>query len=780
MSARIQATNDIVDGNLRYTSSGMYWAEYRVSPREYGSRSAAEKRSVGDDHEQLFKVLMPRNPIITGTLAPETEADIAAKSLNGLQPRDVPRFAQMISERVAELAADPMYWPKTRELGVAFPVGKTRKLAQRNRSKILQAIPRSWRLTPAEPQDMEWLWQASIHRGVFLMPRLAQTSAVADFTPAQFDDGAKEDDIDGFNDHKRPPVIKITPEGGAPSYQALLRINFPRGEMVFPGGTEILEVLNMTGLHVDWAIRCQHYPKAQVLKDNDDVAKVIQSNLYETELETKVVDSDEDAGFLLGEYSSKITQTGSDSVRYIGLLALGARSYTHLEQAVTFLSEVFAKMKINFERLPGLQQDLWAAMLPGTPTTEAVRALYDETTVTEFSELVPFTTASIGTATGPMLGRVESGLSDLFRLDFRALLAANLPSNMAIAGGLGAGKSSLMKHIAEHFAAMGDPFWCYDRTDKREWAGPVSEVPGHLIIDLLNPTRGIDPLKTFRHDPRLASRHALSTLIPLLKFEVGTDEALALSEALTAENITANELTSMARLAGYLLDTSGSTLEDEAARRAGRHLRMWGNYEFARALFDESLEPIDYDAPAICLQTYGLPAATPEKIFNEHLFKRLRPEELYVESVYELTGLAMRENYFNSPRHNGIFLDEAYHLTSKPVGREMIDITSHDSRKHGVTMVLASHMGKADYDIESLNLIGIFAVGRTEEKGAYSNLEWGGMHPDDNPHFVDEVTNFTAGNFYVRFFSQIARVKMFQSTSASMRAAVDTTFKAAV
>ena len=99
--------------------------------------------------------------------------------------------------------------------------------------------------------------------------------------------------IDGFTRHKRPPVLKITPEGSAPSYQAVLKVNFPNAEMMFPGGTEIFSVLNQTGLHVDWAIRCQHYPRKQVIVDNDTVAKTIDSNRYETALETKVIDDND-------------------------------------------------------------------------------------------------------------------------------------------------------------------------------------------------------------------------------------------------------------------------------------------------------------------------------------------------------------------------------------------------------------------------------------------------------------------------------------------------------
>ncbi|QFS94566.1 AAA-like domain protein (plasmid) [Mycobacterium sp. THAF192] len=777
MSEHIQATRDIVDGNLRYTSSG-YWAEYLVVPHQYGSRSAADKRRVGRDHEQLFKVLIPLNPILCGTLAPETQQSITAKSYQGLSVRAVPEYAQIHRERLQELADDPFHWPKHRVLRLAVPVGRTRELAQRNRAKLLDQIPRSWRLIPAQPQDMEWLWTSATNRGVLLMPRPEQPSNIVDFTPALFDDGAKEDAIDGFSRHKRPAVLKITPEAAPPSYQALLKVNFPKGEMLFPGGTEIFHVLNHCGLHVDWAVRCHHYPRRQVKTDNDAVAKIIDSNRYETALDTKIVDDNDMADDLLTHYSAKIAQTGSDSTKFITILSLGAQSYEALERGVTFLSEVFANMKITFERIAGLQQDLWAAMLPGTPNTEVVRSLCDETTITEFAELVPFITSSIGTPTGPIFGRcIDSGLSDLFRLDLRALLAANKPSNIALAGGLGSGKSSFMKLIAETHAALGDPQWSYDRTEAGEWATFYQQIPGHIIVDLLNPQRSICALKTFQHNPRLASRHALSTLVPLLKFEIGSEEALALSEALIPDNITAEKLTSMPRLADYLLRTAGASAEADAARRVGRHLKSWCSYDFARALFDEDLDPINYDAPAICLRTYGLPSATPEKLYKEHLFKRLRPEELYVESVYELTGLAMRENYFSSPRHCLINIDEAYHMTSKPVGREMLDITAHDSRKHGVTMVLASHLGKTDYDLEALKLIGIFLVGRTEHNGAADNLLWGGMHPEDNPHFLSNITeNFSAGDFYVRFFDQIGHVKMFQATSARMRAAANTTF----
>jgi len=779
MSEHIQATRDIVDGNLRYTSSG-YWAEYLVVPHQYGSRPAIEKRRVRHDHEQLLKVLIPHNPVFCGTLSPETRQSITAKSYHGLSVRSVPEYARIHSERLQELTDDPFHWPKNRVLRIAVPLGRTREIAQRNRDKLLDQIPRSWRLVPAQPQDMEWLWTSAINRGVLLMPRPEQPSDIVDFTPALFDDGAKEDAIAGFSTHKRPAALKITPESAAPSYQALLKVNFPKEEMLFPGGTEIFHVLNHCGLHVDWAVRCQHYPRRQVKTDNDAVAKVIDSNRYETALDTQIIDDNDIADDLLTHYSATIAQTGSDSTKFVTILSLGAQSYDALERGVTFLTEIFAHMKITFERIAGLQQELWAAMLPGTPNTEAVRSLYDETTITEFSELVPFTTSSIGTPTGPIFGRcMDSGLSDLFRLDLRALLAANKPSNIAMAAGLGGGKSSFMKLIAETHAALGDPQWAYDRTEAGEWGTFYGQIPGHIIVDLLNPQRSVCALKTFQHNPKLASRHALSTLVPLLKFEIGSDEALALSEALTPDNITAEKLTSMPRLADYLLRTTGTSFEAEAARKVGRHLKSWCSYDFARALFDESLDPIDYDAPAICLRTHGLPSVAPEKLYNEHLFKRLRPEELYVESVYELTGLAMRENYFRSPRHCLINIDEAYHMTSKPVGREMLDITAHDSRKHGVSMVLASHLGKTDYDLEALKLIGILLVGRTEENGAMDNLEWGGMHPEDNPHFLSNVTeHFTAGDFYVRFFEQIGHVKMFEATSASMRAASNTTFTA--
>ncbi len=786
----IQATRDIVDGNLRFTGS-QYWAEYRVIPREYGSRSKPEKGRIQRDHVQLFKAVLPqaRHAMLTGTLVPETAADITAKSLNGLTPAEVPRFAEITAERIAELASEPFYWPKHRLLGLSFPVGKTRELAQLNREKITSAIGSSWELRPASPEDMQWLWEASIHRGVLLMPRPAKSAGIVDLEPAEFDDGAKEDEIPGFNARKRPPIIKITPDGAKPAYQALLKVTFPDGEMMFPGGTEIFHVLNRTGLHVDWVIRAEHYPRQQVMRDNSDVAKVIQSNNYETALETKVIDEDAVASAMITDYSAKIIQTRSDAVRWIVILSLGADSYNKLEKAMVFLQEVFSSMHIEFERIPGLQQDLWAAMLPGTPMTDSVRSLVnDEDTVTGFAEMVPFTTAAIGTPTGPILGRcVESGLQDLLRIDFRALLAANIAANFAVLGGLGAGKTNLFQLIFENFAALGDPFFLYDKTEKREQAKFVSQIPGHIIIDLLNPTRSVDPLQTFRHDPPAASRHAIATIIPLLKFEVGTDEVVMLSEALTVDSIVSNELTSWRRLANHMLDTQGNSAEADAARRVGRHLRMWLNYEFARALVDDSLDPIDYDAPAICLGTAGLPAASPEQIYNEHLFKRLRPEQLFVESVYELTGLAMREHYFNSPRLCGIGIDESYHLTLKPVGKEMIKLTAHDSRKHGVVMGISDQLAYPDLSsLESLKLFGITAVGRTEDNeedeehgAAYGNLKWAGMHPRSNPHYITDVAeNFTTGDFIMRVFKQVARVRVFRSTSASMRNATDTTFRA--
>ena len=646
-AATIQGTTDIVDGNLRATANG-YWAEYRITePLQYGHRSYAEKRNVSVAHEQLFAKLIPYNPLLGGFLKPQTDADITAASMaigghDGHQlvdPESVAVYAQMIVDRVADLAQNHRLWPLTRTLLVAFPVGKSRASARRKRAKILSQLPASWVIEPAQPHDMAWVWTASVHRGVLYMPCVANAGRVADFTAGLFDDGAKEDDIEGYTALKRPAVLKLTPEDSQATYQVILKASFPIGQMQFPGGTELFTVLDQMRLHADWAIRCKHIPYAKVVSSNEDARKVIESNKFETALEPGRVNDDAIAEALLDDYETKTTLNKGDSVWFTVLIAIGGPTLEAVDQIETILSEVFDHLKIKFERIAGLQQELWSAMLPGNPASPEVAALGDELDIASFAEMVPFTTSRIGSTTGPIFGRnLKSGLADLFRINTRAILAANLPANLVVTGGLGAGKTTVLKKGMFYDAALGHLFAGYDRTEMGELAKPAALVPGHIIMDLLDPKYSICSLKTFRHNPALAGRHALNTYINLLKFEVGSAEALALSEALTKDSITANNITSAKRLEHFMLNS-----DDPIAHNVGRHLRMWSNYDFARALFDDTLTPVNYAAPAFIIRTYGMPAATANELYNDHLYKRLSPEKLYMEAVYELTGYALRE-----------------------------------------------------------------------------------------------------------------------------------------
>lgn len=785
-SADIQGTADIVDGNLRRTAKD-YWAEYRITaPRAYGGRSHAEKRSVGAEHEQLFSKLIPFNPLFGGFLKPETEGEITANSMaiggeDGQQPVPsgvYPIYDAMVSERVHDLAQDPAHWPRSRTLLFAFPVGRNLAAARRNRARIISQLPRSWQIEPAQPHDMDWLWTASIHRGVLLMPSLADKGKIADFHPAHFDDGAKEDDIEGYNSLNRPAVIKISPKQAPPAYQVILKANFPIGRLEFPGGTELFSVLDSTRLHADWAIRCTHIPHAQVVESNKDAHKVIESNKYETALEPQQVDEDAIAEALLEDYDTKTALGKGDSVWFTVLIAIGGPTLEAVDEIHAVIEQVFTHLKIDFARIGGLQLHQWAAMLPGNTVSPLVHpAMGDELDIAAFSEMVPFTHSRVGTATGPVFGRnLKSGLSDLFRVNTRAILKANLPANLVLAGGLGAGKTTILKTGMLYDAALGHLFAGYDRTEMAELAKIAALVDGHVILDLLDPKVSIDSLKTFRHDPGKAGRHAFNMFINLLQFGMKSDEAVALSEALTKDSIVSNELISNRRLMEHLLDS-----KDPVAQRVGRFLRMWCNFDFARALFDDTLPAVDYRAPAFIIRTYGMPAATAAELHNEHLASRMSPEKLFMEAVYEMTGYALREVYFNTPDTVcSIYLPEAWHLARKPIGQEMIEILNHDSRKHGCTLWMDSHLLKQDFLPGQTALMGIRIVGHTEEEGALDNLELAGLHPESNPEFLTDVTqNFRTGQFLVRFFTQIGAIETFLPTDAAARAAMNTTFQGA-
>lgn len=779
----IQATTDIVEGNLRCTAQG-YFAEYRITnPMLYGDRPHSDKHAVREAHELLFSKIIPFNPLFGGFLRPMADDEIldASLSIGGKHGTDLvpdgtyPLYEQMIIERLDDLAADPMNWPRDRPLLVSFPVGKNLNRARHKCRTILSKVPVSWTVEPAEPADMAWLWDASIYRGVQFMPSLATVGRVADFTPAHFDDGAKDDDIEGYTATERPAVVKITPPGEPPSYQIVLKARFPLGELQFPGATEIFHVLNVSGLHVDWVLRCTHIPHAKVVLDNKEARKIIKSNQWEKAYEENQIDPDDIAEALLEDYEGKTAVGKHDSVWWTLLIAVGGPTLEDAELAENILSESFSKMQITFERIAGLQLDMWAAMLPGTAANETVELLGDELDIPAFSELVPFTHSRIGSATGPIFGRnIRSGMGDLFRINKRAILKANKASNMVLCGGLGAGKTSVIKTGMWTDAALGDPFAAYDRSRMRELSKIAALVPGNIILNVQYPQYSIDSFKTYRHDPDLAGRHAYQTLKRLCNFETGSHQAVALSEVTRKDSIVKNEITSNARLI-EVLKASKSDVDQEI----GRHLEMWANFHYTRALFDLSLDPVDYRAPAFIVETYGMPTAEAHELHDSKLAARLSEEKLYMEAVYEVTAYALKEEYFkDEDRYCSIYLPEAWHLSSKPVGQQMIADLNHDARKHGCMLWMDSHMLRQDFTPDQIGLIGMFMVGAgdTTDEVALDNLSAAGMYPEVNTDFFGDLTRrFTTGQFFVNFFKEIGAVETFLPTNPEALAAMNTT-----
>ncbi|TEA09229.1 ATP-binding protein [Mycobacteroides salmoniphilum] len=783
----IQATTDIVEGNLRCTARG-YFGEFRITdPFLYGDRAAGDKIAVKNAHELFFSKILRFDPLFGGFLRPDADDEIldATLSIGGddgqqLVPDGMyPLYEQMAVERIDDLAKDPSTWPRTRTLLVAFPLGKTRTGARHKCRKILSKLPVSWTVEPAQPHDMAWLWEASIYRGIQYMPSVATAGGVADFTAAHFDPGAKEDDIEGYSSIKRPAVVKITPDGSEPSYQIVLKAKFPVGEMAFPGGTELFTVLDRTGIHADWALICKHIPHAKVVGDNQDARKVIESNKYETALEPNQFNDDVIAEALLEDYEAKTTLKKSDSVWYTLLIAVGGPTLEDAEQVENILSEVFSSMDVTFERIAGIQEELWAAMLPGTTVSETVTLLGDELDIPGFAEMVPFTHSRIGSKTGPVFGRnIRSGLGDLFRINKRAILKANKASNLVLSGGLGAGKTSVIKTGMWFDAALGDPFAAYDRSSMRELSKIAELVDGNIILNVQKPRYSIDSFKTYAHDPALAGRHAFHTLKRLCSFETGSPQVVALAEVTTAHSVRSNQIVSNRRLIEVLCAS-----DDEVYQEVGRHLKMWATFEFTRALFDDSLPPVDYRAPAFIVETYGMPTAEAHELYDSKLASKLSEEKLYMEAVYEVTGYALKEEYFkDEDRYCSIYLPEAWHLASKPVGASMINDLNHDARKHGCMLWMDSHMLRQDFTPAQIGLIGMFMVGAgdTTDEVAMENLSAAGMYPEVNTDFFTDLTrSFTTGQFFVNYFKEIGAVETFLPTDLAARAAMNTTPTAA-
>jgi len=765
---KVVPTTRVIHGNI-IDVGRKFWAEYRIAdPLENGLVSERHHANVLADHQLLFRALLRHGAFIGRFKEPVPAVELIEDSFTVGDPdaEDIPQYAAAVVDLLDDFSEqarlDPSSWPSREIHVVAFYVGSDEAEAARRRDEVLAALPFNWTLTPATAAQMYWRFYAHCTRGAAFFDT-SRTDIPENLPELDLDDGARSDLSLLRRFTMKPdlsPVLKITTDDVV-SYQSILTVDMP-DIMEWPD-TDILSIFAQLSSPIDFAIRLIPKDRTIVLEENKRADTTISDNQEETEhLKTRVAAYSREEQ-LLQIYSENLAaDPDAHSVLYRIFVAVGGATPEEVATLVETLNTAFARAGVKFRKPePGKQEELWAAMQPGAPRSPALTRMADETTIDEFAELVPFTTAAIGHRKGPIIARnLTSGLGDVVRLAADEVVQANRAASIGIVSDVGGGKSTLGKVLAFCAHARGQSWGAIDRSNIEvsknpsrrtgEWVKFAKVLPDTQIIDVAKPPGSMDPWKVWQHDPEEAARRAYGLLIELLGMD--ENQELALSEAIEVDRLGQRKITSMGSLATYLVDHDS----DPAAVMVGRKIRSWQRRPFAAAIFDETLPALRLNARGTVFRTHGLQLPIAAKVFNEHLHDKLLPEERYAMAVYPLLSAFLSAVFALRGETGWIFIDEAWTVTRSPVGRELIEPQLRDGRKHDIIPVFMTHAGGSELSDPIFQLITIKFVGRaTNEELALANLEWFGAMPITE-EAIASVMAMKDGRFYMAMMNDDA------------------------
>lgn len=774
-------------GNLRWTRSGLVWADFLLHGLPYGLRPIKDKRAVRALHQALFRGL-PGESLLLGLCSGLDPAAVVERMLTGIDLSDCPDWA---AECEASLASLDAIAPGQRLFWLSVPLGArsadkvlaplragfatfkdvlgvprdhiepaelSRYAAQA--SRVLEAIPSPFRPEPATPAQMVWLHEHTINRGLYLDLDLP-TTAGDDLTSSLLtpkggsalaetllDEGGQTDldpkSLRRWNPLSRRYLKVRNTEVEEASYQSLLVISdVPDGGMVFPG-SEILGRIDECGLDVDWAMRLSVRSSQAVAAQNQKALRNLNEQYTQRDGE-------------LSHGLNMLDRVAADLAEYVAVLE-SDKLEVEVQATVVFcvaaaqpnyavvqakaLAAYMAQIGYKLTQPLGYQEDLWWAMQPGTPTSRVMREFAQITTSKNLAATVPLASNDLGDPKGSLLalnisnGPLQDvdtpcGPTSVILHDPEGSTDKDISGSLAIAGELGGGKSLTLKKLGGDVVDRGGRVIAADRTPMGEYGVWARSIANAVVADVVEPQYSMDPLRLFAHSPAVASRITQSFLTPLLNVIPTSDRGVLLSDVLDPGYLTSHHIAGSGTLLRHLLHEC----ELEGAADLGRLINVFGRRDLGRVIFDESLPPLPLAAAAIVIRTHTLELPSREELEIGHLFDQLKLEKVFGRAIYAYIAALARHICFTDLDTFAAFInDECHAVTISPEGeRELVDFV-RDGRKHRAAVFLGSHDPETDFGSPTLRgLIPTRVLMRHRDKTlAQRGLKWLDLDPTDD------------------------------------------------
>jgi AAA-like domain len=616
-------------------------------------------------------------------------------------------------------------------------------------SRLARHLPGIREATAAE---LLWLFERAPLRGIDDPPPPdandresvgpARLAAVAD---ALLDEGGKTGD-DTRSWLRRQYLRVETPQGTG--YQCLCVLSELPRRFTLDGG-EWFASADTVPFPVDWCARIRpvdnRTAQAKVKRQrNELVGQLDQHDDDRAGLPPGLADALDDVDDELARLESN---RGEPELHTTLIYAVWADELTEAEDRATALAELFSADDYALHRPTGGQRGLFTAMLPAAPLPAVARHYTQYLLADDLAAGAPFAGTQLGDPYGGLTGySLDSGTVQPILLDLSHGPRTNRSGATALVGDLGAGKSYTLKSLVWTTVARGGAAVLLDRTEAGEYVTFAASLPGHAQVVRLAADSDIclDPLRVFTGDE--AARVTKGFLTILLGHDPRSAEGLAVAEAvkqsLTTPTAALSEVVDALTRAGH---------KDPAARLAARQLAHLLSEDLARIVSgDQPALDISDEADAVVFHLPGLRLPERAQLENEHLAKRLLPEQILAQALLYLVVAVMRRITFHDPSRFAVAgLDEVGFLTSSIEGQQLLYEFVRDSRKHGAAPLIGAQT-VADLPQEHLRgLITNRLLFRTEATlNARDGLEFLGVDPDTS--LVQVVRRLDTGQCLLR------------------------------
>lgn len=769
--------------NLIYTRSGVVWACWRLQGLPYAYASKGTRQQVRDMHEALFQGLSGEALLLglCATLDPITVADRMLKDVNLAQHPDWGREVEMTLDSLEQIPVGtrafwlcvPLVtkswkaWSGARAqaamtivndaLGLPRSVPAASDVAEQLKAAahIEERIPGMFKPARATAAEIIWMAAHAQQRGLGvdqIIPSPDDTATqrkrfhedretdLSDYaSPSAFpnpllDEGGQADltkKTDQFMPWQRRYLKVSSPVHDQSSYQVMQAlVGAPHSGWAMEGA-EWMARLDAYDIPIDWALRLQIRDRDQVRRANKRAENNLDDQLSQQSGKSGAIiggtgDLEETAATLAAYHQALNLSDKEVEVQSTAIIAVGAATPDEAKAAARFIRDDFKQAEFIWEDVLGEQENLWWAMQPGIPTTRIVRDLSQITTAHQFASTVPLASVALGDETGILaFENISTGRGAPVLLDIEAAIAADVSGCMGIVAELGAGKSVALKTLCGNLIDRGARVFAIDRTEAREYAHWASSLVAErtAVIDLLQPTISLDPLRLFPIEE--GTRIVQSLFATMLGLKVKDSGGVALSRLLAPESLTKHKITSLGALLGYL---KKKTKRSEQEDRLLGLMEMIADKDFGAVIFDDSLPVLNLDATAIIPLTHGLELPDESELLNEHLFAEMSLEKIFGRSMYQLLTSIARVVCFRDRSQLALFVvDECHHVTSSPEGERDLRLFFRDGRKHNAAAIVASH-DPADFgDERTRGLIKLRLVMRqTDSTLAKRALDWVG------------------------------------------------------